>query len=433
MHPTVEELTGTVLFVAAVFHTFLVSKFHMAASRYPDGSIGENFFNFLGEIEVVFGIWGGLFILFYALSNGFIITDEHGALIGGAVKYLNDLNFTEAAFVFVIMTIASTRPLLLLAERLIYFAASRLPAKEKISFYFAILTLGPLLGSLVTEPAAMTLSALLLRKYFFNSSMSERFKYATIGLLFVNVSIGGTLTNFAAPPVLMVAHKWGWETSFMFLHFGYKAVASVLISTLSICLLFRDELSGSMEISHSHEMIDQPPWWVTAIHVLSLSLVVYSAHYMVFFIGFFLFFLGFVTVAKEYQNPIELREPLLVGFFLAGLVTLGNSQSWWLKPTLAGMDDLTLFFGSTFLTSFTDNAALTYLGSLIDLSDSAKYSLVAGAVTGGGLTVIANAPNPAGYGILNGSFGQKGIQPGRLIMFALFPTVMAALCLQLLP
>ena len=108
-------------------------------------------------------------------------------------------------------------------------------------------------------------------------------------------------------------------------------------------------------------------------------------------------------------------------------------QAWWLKGVLASMGDLALFFGTTALTGITDNAALTYLGSLVELSDSAKYSLVAGAVTGGGLTVIANAPNPAGFGILKGSFGDEGINPLKLLIAALFPTFITILCMQLLP
>jgi hypothetical protein len=405
----------------------------MAAKRFPIGSVGENFFNFLGEIEVVFGIWGGLFIFIFSMANGFVVLDQGGKQIGGAVKYLNDLNFTEAIFVFVIMTIASTRPVLLFAEKLIYFTGKALPINRKMSFYFAILTVGPALGSLVTEPAAMTLAAILLRKYFYRPGMSEKLQYATIGLLFVNVSIGGTMTNFAAPPVLMIAHQWEWTSLHMFAHFGYKAFAAVTISTAAVCLFFKEELTGGLTISETEPGIQSPPWWVTGIHLLSLALVVYAAHYAVFFIGFFLFFLGFVAISDEYQTPIEFRQPLLVGFFLAGLITLGSAQSWWLKPVLAGMGDLALFSGATLLTAITDNASLTYLGSFIDLSDTGKYNLVAGAVTGGGLTVIANAPNPAGFGILNDSFGTKGIQPGRLLLFALLPTIIAALCFQLLP
>jgi hypothetical protein len=76
-----------------------------------------------------------------------------------------------------------------------------------------------------------------------------------------------------------------------------------------------------------------------------------------------------------------------------------------------------------------DNAALTYLGSQVEgLQEFSKYSLVAGSVVGGGLTVIANAPNPAGIGILGSSFGDDGVKPSRLLLYALPPTLIAAIC-----
>ena len=129
--------------------------------------------------------------------------------------------------------------------------------------------------------------------------------------------------------------------------------------------------------------------------------------------------------------PFLMTIALLVGFFLAGLVTLGNMQAWWLQEILTKLGDLTLFIGATGLTAITDNAALTYLGSLVELSDSQKYNLVAGAVAGGALTVIANAPNPAGYGILKGSFS-GGINPLKLLMGAAIPTIVAMICFQIL-
>jgi Na+/H+ antiporter NhaD/arsenite permease-like protein len=146
------------------------------------------------------------------------------------------------------------------------------------------------------------------------------------------------------------------------------------------------------------------------------------------FFGVFMMFLGLVTATREYQDNLKLREGLLVGFFLAGLVTLGSLQSWWLKPLIEGMDGATLFFGTTGLTALTDNAALTYLGSLVEaITPELQYALVAGAVTGGGLTVIANAPNPAGVGILQNAkaFGSEGISPMGLFLGALPPTAVA--------
>ena len=140
-----------------------------------------------------------------------------------------------------------------------------------------------------------------------------------------------------------------------------------------------------------------------------------------------------MIITDKYQDRLKVKESLLVAFFLAGLVCLGSMQEWWLKPLLSQMGDLVLFLGATSLTSITDNAALTYLGSLVELSDSSKYSLVAGAVAGGGLTVIANAPNPAGFGILRESFGAEGINPLKLFIWALIPTIIGVLALLMLP
>ncbi len=433
MNPTTIEIIGTVLFAIAVLHTFMVKKFEHIAHKYPEGSIGENVFHFLGEVEAVFGIWALVFTVCYSFVEGFVVYDEAHKVIGGAIHYLETQNYTEPAFVFVIMCIAGTRPIILLAEKIIGMFAKLLPMPEKMAFYVSALILGPLLGSFITEPAAMTVTALILLDYYYSGDMSKKFKYATLGLLFVNISVGGTLTHFAAPPVLMVASKWHWGIGHMMMHFGYKAAIAVIVGTLCIAFMFKKELTGKLEVKAKHENYMVPTWWMTMTHLIFMGLVVYTAHHMVVFMGLFLFFLGFATVTQEYQDTIKLKESLLVGFFLAGLVTLGSMQAWWLKEVLTKMGDLTLFFGATGLTGITDNAALTYLGSLVELSDSAKYNLVAGAVTGGGLTVIANAPNPAGFGILKGSFGEEGISPLGLLVSALFPTFLCILAFQLFP
>jgi predicted cation transporter len=433
MNPTSVELAGTILFAIAVIHTFIAKKFENLAHKYPEGSIGENLFHFLGEVEVVFGMWAAIFLGFYSFVKGFAVYDSDHKLIGGAVHYLENQNFTEPAFVFVIMCIAGTRPVILLAEKIIKKCSKVLPFPSRMAFYISALIVGPILGSFITEPAAMTVTALILLEYFYSSDMSKKFKYATIGLLFVNVSVGGTLTHFAAPPVLMVASKWHWGISFMINNFGYKAVIAIIISTLTIAFMFKKELKGELIDKQKHDNYMVPTWWMTLVHLIFMGMVVFTAHHMAFFLGLFLFFLGFTKVTEEYQDKIKLKESLLVGFFLGGLVTLGTMQAWWLKDILTKMGDLTLFFGATALTGITDNAALTYLGSLVELSDNAKYYLVAGAVTGGGLTVIANAPNPAGFGILKGAFGDEGISPLGLLKSALFPTFICILAFTLLP
>lgn len=423
MNQTPLETLATVLFGLAVLHTFTVKRFAHWAHRYPKGSIQENLLHFLAETEVVFGLWAAaLFGAVMALEGS----------VHAAVEYIESLNYTEPKFVLVVMVVAATRPVVRLAESLILSLSRLLPFKEGLAFYFTALSFGCLLGSFITEPAAMTLLAILLKRRYMDRGISKRLAYATIGLLFVNVSIGGTLTHFAAPPVLMVAAKWQWDTTFMFTQFGWRAASSCLVSTALIAWVFRKELLALEPYAQKNQPI---PVWLTLLHLFFLGTVVAFAHHPDVFFGVFMMFLGLVTATREFQDELKLREGLLVGFFLAGLVTLGSLQSWWLKPLLAGLDGSTLFFGATGLTAITDNAALTYLGSLVEgISTELKYALVAGAVTGGGLTVIANAPNPAGVGILQSSkvFEGEGISPLGLFLNALLPTAVAVLFFWLL-
>jgi Na+/H+ antiporter NhaD/arsenite permease-like protein len=392
----------------------------MIAHHKNPNSIAFHFWHLLSEVEIIFGLWSFVFLILFALDSG----------VNSAVTYLDSLNFTEPAFVFVIMCMAATRPVIYIAEVIILGISSLLPFSKRMSFYIAALIVGPVLGSLITEPAAMTVTALILLKTIYKEQISLKLKYATIALLFVNVSIGGTLTTFAAPPVLMVASKWNWDTFFMLKNFGFKAVIAIVFSTFIYAFIFRKELKGTIKKEKIAEINPKP--WKIFIHLLFLLLVVVFSHHAKVFIAIFFLFLGFMTVTQNYQDKLKIKESFLVGFFLAGLVCLGTMQAWWLNALMSHMNDLALFFGSTALTSITDNAALTYLGSLVDLSDSAKYALVAGAVAGGGLTVIANAPNPAGFGILGESFGSEGINPFKLFLWALLPTTIAMICFFLL-
>jgi Na+/H+ antiporter NhaD/arsenite permease-like protein len=223
----------------------------------------------------------------------------------------------------------------------------------------------------------------------------------------------------------MVVAKWNWDLQFMFLHFGWRAAAACAVSAGLVAMLFRKELSAVLPVRDAGAGV---PVWLTATHLAALAMVVVFAHHPDLFFGVFVLFLGLVTATQPHQEPLKLREGLLVGFFLAGLVTLGSLQAYWLKPLIQSLSGGALFFGATALTAITDNAALTYLGSLVEgISDELKYALVAGAVTGGGLTVIANAPNPAGVGILQSAkvFEGEGISPLGLFTGALGPTLIA--------
>lgn len=418
MNPTSIELIAAVLFAIALIHTFSTKFFeHLAHTRPTHAGI----WHFLGEVEVVFGFWAMVLIVAFLITNG----------KQAATTYLEQQSFTEPMFVFAVMVIAGSRPILQFAMHIVKTIARIAPWSDGTAFYFITLSFVPLLGSFITEAAAMTLAGLILLDRYYSKGITTRLKYVTLGVLLVNISIGGTMTTFAAPPVLMVASKWGWDFTFMFSTFGWKAMLVVLFNALVVTLLFRRELSHMQYEEESQQA--RAPLLVLLIHLFFLIGVVVFAHHPEVFMGLLLFFIGFAHAYERYQDRLILREGLMVAFFLAGLVVLGGQQKWWLQPMLAGMDNNTLFYGATILTAFTDNAALTYLGSLLEgTSAEFQYSLVAGAVTGGGLTVIANAPNPAGFAILKNSFEDDAIHPLGLLIAALPPTFMAILAFQLL-
>jgi hypothetical protein len=418
MNPTTLQMIGATLFALALVHTFSTKFFEHLAHTQPRHA---GLWHLLGEVEVVFGFWAAVLVVFmFAIS---------GQKAG--IDYLESRNFTEPLFVFAIMVVAGTRPVLQFAGRLVAGLAQLMPVRRGVAMYFLLLALVPLLGSFITEPAAMTLAALMLRDTLFSRDIPTRLKYATLGVLFVNISIGGTLTHFAAPPVLMVAGVWNWDMAFMLSTFGWKAAIAVAINAAAVTLLFRREL-GHMD-TPPPATEPQAPLSVVAVHLAFLVGVVVFAHHPVVFLGLFLFFMGYAKAYERHQSPLILREALLVAFFLAGLVVLGGQQQWWLEPVLLGMSADAVFYGATALTAITDNAALTYLGSLVPgLSDEFKVALVAGAVTGGGLTVIANAPNPAGVAILRGRFSDDTVHPLGLLASAALPTLVAAAAFRLL-
>ena len=446
------NLWATLTFLCAILHTFVAGKITAMAIKLENTnvmemreegkseieiernpSVGAEMLHFFGEVEAIFGIW---VLVLAAVTISFYdwITFK---------DYINKVNYTEAMFVVVIMALASTRPIMQFAKKMLGIFAA-IGKHSPSAWWLSILTLAPLLGSFITEPAAMTIGALLLAEQFYRLKPSSKLAYATIGILFVNISVGGTFTHFAAPPVLMVASPWGWTLPFMALNFGWKAFLGIIISNILYYLVFKGEfsrLAASTDVGEYVEYVkidwenrENPvPVWITVVHILFMGWTVFNAHYPPLFIGGFLFFIGFAVATKKHQNYINLKPPMLVGFFLAGLVTHGGMQAWWIAPVLGSLGDLPLMLAATILTAFNDNAAITYLSTLVpDFVITAKYAVVAGAVTGGGLTVIANAPNPAGQSILS-KFFPGGVNPAKLALGAIIPTIIMGLAFMAIP
>jgi hypothetical protein len=415
MHSTPDPTFQTIalaIFVLALVHTFAAKQFERLSHRFPRHA---GLFHLLGEIEVVFGFWAIVLILVMGLMRG---GDQ-------ALAYAESRNYTEPLFVFVVMVIAASRPVLRTVMRAVSGLARLVPLPTPVASAWLGLAAVPLLGSLITEPAAMTIAALMLAPQIFRAQVPEAPKYLALGVLFVNISIGGTLTSYAAPPVLMVAATWQWDSAFMFVQFGWKAAIAVVVNATIATFVLRKHLHTAAPDEAAAE--GPVPTPVVLVHLGLLAGVVLLAHHPVAFLGLFLMFLGFSQAYERHQSPLIIKEALLVAFFLAGLVVLGGLQGWWLQPIVSSLQPTALFFGALGLTAITDNAALTYLGSLIEgISDPAKYMLVAGAVAGGGLTVIANAPNPAGVALLKQGFADESIGAAGLLLGALLPTAIAA-------
>ncbi|MDR3322897.1 MAG: putative Na+/H+ antiporter [Zoogloeaceae bacterium] len=426
--PEAIQIIGAVLFAVAILHTFSVGFFSRLAQRHPAHT---GLWHLFAEVEFVFGFWAFVLVLFVGLTSIWTpVTGGEGgggafhAVTEGIAKYLEERNYTEPLFVFAIMVVAASKPVLLFATYLVRLVSRGLPISQPVAMYVTILIVVPLLSSFITEPAAMTLAAMMLKEVYYSKEMSPRLMYATLGVLFVNVSIGGTLTNFAAPPVLMVARPWHWDSWFMLSHIGWRSAIAVVINAIAVTLLFRKELARfALAYRDGQGGVPIP---VVGVHLLLLFAIVLFAHDPPVFLGVMLIFLALAQAYPQFQERLILREGLMVGCFLAGLVTLGGQQSWWLQPLLKQMDATSIYYGASALTAVTDNAALTYLGSLVEgLSDDFKFALVTGAVTGGGLTVIANAPNPAGISILGRHFKGGAVNPLGLLAAAAPPTLMA--------
>jgi len=408
------DIAAAVIFALALIHTFTVKQFERLSHRYPRHA---GLFHLLGEVEIVFGFWAFVLLIIMAMAAG-------GA---EALAYAESRNYTEPLFVFVVMVVAASRPVLQTVMAAVNVIAKKLPFHTSVATAWLGLAAVPLMGSLITEPAAMTIAALMLAPQLFRPAIPAVPKYFALGVLFVNISIGGTLTAYAAPPVLMVAATWQWDSAFMLATFGWKAAIAVIVNATVATLMMRKYLLQLPTESVNRSERPPVPLSVVLVHLSVLTAVVALAHHPVAFLGLFLLFLGFTQAYERHQNPLIIKEALLVGFFLAGLVILGGMQAWWLQPIVSSLEPIALFFGSLSLTAITDNAALTYLGSLIDgISDESKYMLVAGAVAGGGLTVIANAPNPAGVALLKRGFSDETISVGGLLLGALAPTAVAA-------
>ena len=426
---TTFHLIALCLLVIAIIHTLCVDKIHhfaraleakqapkRLASRFPR-SVGVQILYFFAEVEIVFAIWA---IPLFLIMAGF-----HGWHV--AIEYINTRDYTEALFVVIVLSLSSTKPIIQCAQKIIHFLAKGFGGSLS-AWWLTLLTVGPLLGSFITEAGAMAIAAVLLSKEFYRFRPSPKLAYATLALLFTNISVGGVLTNFASPAVLVLSHAWHWSNWDVFSTFGWKAMLGIILANSLYWFYFRKEFVHldqrkklSTEVFNIKIMDEFVPWWIILLHLFFLAIIVLAAHYPAIFIASYLFFIGMYQATKQHQCALKLARPLLVGLFLAGLVIHGGLQGWWVVQALKDLNPVQVLAMAMGLTAFNDNTAIAYLATLIpDWSKTYEYALLTGVIAGGGLTVIANAPNPAGFVILASHFGGS-VSSWKLAVAALIP------------
>jgi hypothetical protein len=469
------------MFFCAIVHTFLSSKFLSKAHRWEHEQAekirhglanpqsvhyGAELFHFPGEVEVIFGLWAIALIV---------------AIIGfhdwtTFVDYIStQVNFTEALFVVVIMTLAGTRPVLKVSELAMQKIADLLGG-SLTAWWFTIFTLVPLLGSLITEPAAMTISAMLLSRFGWKAVLgilvANGLYFAVFRKELVSLQHDFALQALKDKTQTELLKRRDQEAEIDRIgpeanqELGFRLAVERRLDQIVEHVKARLEaeyLPGLMKPGADQDLVreafekrleeiklrrirrdmpgllpagERPPFidpdwarrddpvpaWIIAVHVVFMVWTIASAHYPELFVPGLLFFLGFAQVTPPFQNRINLKPPLLVGFFLGGLVAHGGVQGWWIEPVLGNLAEVPLMLCATILTAVNDNAAITFLSTLVPgFTDGFKYAVVAGAVAGGGLTVIANAPNPAGLSILKKHF-ENGVSPAGLFNAAIIPT-----------
>lgn len=422
------RIATLVIFLAAIAHTLLAHHFTSLANKIAHKynkkskkkiSVLAEILYFLGEIEVVFALWVIPLVIVITLFLGWPNT----------VEYLNSRIYIEPFFIVVVMSIASTRPVVKIASQGVHLIG-KFFGDSPSSWWLAILTLGPIFGSIITEVAAMTIAALLLREkiYFYNPT--KRLAYGTMGLMFTNFSVGGVLTNFAAPPALTLSRCWSWDVGDFFSQFGWRVLLGIaIVNCLYFLVMKKDFIKLKKRIaspdrsSGFDEKEGAIPVWITLVHLFFLGWTITMANYLPIFLGSYLIFLGFHQATRDYQNSLNLKRPLMVGLFLAGLVIHSGFQGWWIERILGDLGYGAMMLTGTVLTAFNENTTVAHLACLVgELSPKVQYALVSGLVAGGGLTIMAHAPNPAGQALLR-PFFKKGISSWNVFLAALIPTL----------
>lgn len=428
------EIFTFIIFALAIIHAFLTHYFYALHEKYKIKanrvSKQQKFYlslseicYFFSEIEIVFGFWIIPLVLGLFLFLG----------VQETLHYLTSRDYTYALYMAVVVAFVSTRPIIQCAERLLAYI-SRLGGNSVKTWWWTILTLGPFLDIFLKEPGAMTITSILMAKTCFPFVKSRKFRYGTLALLFLNISLGGLFSPYTSRSLFLVAQLEKWDLAYTLMHFSWKALIVILLNTGLTYFVFRKKFpkdSSALLTFLENEKREHIPIWLTIIHLGLFLAIILSSEYPPIFLGVFFIFIGIHKVTHHYQGheqgPLQLKPAIAVGFFFASLLIHGELQEGWVLKFLSDLNFEGALAISTFLSSIIDNAIVLYfLDQIKPLKDPVLYAIIAGSLSAAALTVMANGPNLIGYTILKKFFGGN-ISPFQLFLAGLPLTILSLL------
>lgn len=428
-YSTTLQIGATSLFVLSIIHMFLAPWFTRLYRFFQHKKIVfperwkkylwlSEFFRLIGRIELVFILWSIPLFFLFIYTEGYRIT----------MAYFNTRNYTFALFIMIMWILLGSKPISYLAEHTFAKIAS-IGRQSPKSWWLTVMFVAPLSTSFLKETGAIIIATTLLAKYFYDLSPSSKFAYATMGLLFSNISVGGLLTASSSRSLSMVYPVLRWSHSEVIINFGWKALLAICISTLTYYYIFRKEFKNfPNKVAYIVKSNRKIPVWMICSHILFLYTLIHFRSIPILMGGVLILFLFFHRLTIFYQRKIDLLKIGFLGLFFLGMSFLGGLQEWWILSLIKKMSDFGYMLTSYMLSIFLDNVLVNLMMHDVPMvTDCYLYLIISGCVAAGGLTLISNTPNIVGYSALRPFFQTPSFSFWKLFVSSLFPSIVAFL------
>lgn len=425
---------ATVLFFFSVVHTFLTPWFYQRfqVCKHKKMIFPEKWkkylwlsecYRLLSRVETVFILWAVPLFLWFLYTEGYKMT----------ISYFNSRNYIFSLFIIIMLLLLESRPIVYLSE-CIFSSIAKIGKQSPRCWWWTLMIATPVSSVLLKETGAMIIATTLLSRSFYRFAPSTRFAYATMGLLFSNISLGGLTTGLSSRALFIILPSVKWGNSFILKYFCWKALIAILISTTVYYLIFRKEFARFPKVvTVLSNVKERMPKWIICVHILLIVAVILARFVPLLMVAILIFYLGFQRFTIFYQRPMRIGKACFVGLFYAGLVIFGELQEWWVLELMHRMPDFGYMMTSYVLSIFLDNALVNYLvHNLPVATDCFLYLVIAGCMSAGGLTLISNIPNIVGYLALQSFFPSSSFSLGWLFLFALGPSIIALMTFWIL-